>query len=159
MKDFSQSFNGILAETYHNALLMEETKRKYSNGGFSFRDRNAVSFLRRYPDGIKISDVADYLKISRPSTTTLIKKLEKYGLVEKIAQPRNDRNTLVRLTRKGRLFSTYQRRYRERMASKISDGLSDDEMRVLYEGFCKLNQLFIDSINESEEIHGKGRRK
>lgn len=155
MKDFSRSFNSILAETYHNALLMEETKKKYSRGSFSFRDRNAISFLTRYPGGIKISDVADYLKISRPSATTLIKKLEKYGLVEKIQQPKNERNTLVRLTRRGRLFATFQRRYRERLADKISEGLSDDEMRVLYEGFCKLNQLFVDSVNESEDIHKK----
>ncbi|MDD6191447.1 MAG: MarR family transcriptional regulator [Firmicutes bacterium] len=153
MKDFSQSFNGILIETYHNALLMEETKRKYSSGGFSIRDRNAISYLKKHPEGVKISVVADYLKISRPSATTLIKKLEKYNLVEKISQSGNDRNTLVRLTRKGRLFSTYQRRYRERIADKISDGLTDSEKKVLYEGFCKLNQLFIDSINESERIH------
>ena len=78
MNDFSQKFNRIIAEAYHNVLLMEETKRKYSKASFSFRDRNAIAYLLRYENGRAISDVADYLKISRPSASTLIKKLEKH---------------------------------------------------------------------------------
>lgn len=153
MDDFSRDFNRILTDAYHNALLMEETKRKYSSAGFTFRDRNAVSFLMRFENGTNISNVADYLKISRPSTTTLIKKLEKHGLVERVADPKDDRSTIVKITRKGRLFAMYQTRYRERMAAKVSHELTDEEKEVLYRGLCKLNQFFIDSIEESEEIH------
>ena len=80
MNDFSQKFNRIIAETYHNALLMEETKRKYSTASFSFRDRNAIAYLLRYEKGRTIGQLAEYLKISRPSATILVKKLEKRGL-------------------------------------------------------------------------------
>ena len=59
MKDFSSQFNKIIVEAYHNLLLMEETKRKYSSASFSFRDRNAVDFLLRNPEGTRISDLAD----------------------------------------------------------------------------------------------------
>ena len=153
MKEFTENINRILADTYHNALLMEETKRKYSSAGFTFRDRNAVTFLRNQKGDTRLSELADYLKISRPSTTTLVKKLEKHGLVERVKDPESDRNTLVKLTRKGRLFSRYQLRYRQRMAERVSAGFTQEEREILYKGFCKLNQFFEDSINESEKIH------
>ena len=51
-----------------------------------------------------ISDIASYLRISRPSATVLIKKLDKYGFVRKHPEPGNERQTIVSLTKKGRLF-------------------------------------------------------
>jgi DNA-binding MarR family transcriptional regulator len=153
MNDFSQKFNSILAESYHNALLMEETKRKYSKASFSFRDRNAIAYLLRYPKGRTIGDVAKYLKISRPSATSLIKKLEKHGLIARHADPGNDRNTVVTVTRKGKMFSSYQRQYREEMAQAACEGFSEEEKEVLYKGFCKLNDFFTSSIKASVDKH------
>ena len=153
MDDFSQRFNNIIAETYHNALLMEETKRKYSKASFSFRDRNAIAYLLRYEKGRTIGQVADYLKISRPSATTLIKKLEKHGLITRHTEPGNDRSTVVTVTRKGRMFSSYQRRYREMMAESVCAGFSEEEKEVLYRGFCQLNDFFNASIHASVEKH------
>lgn len=153
MKDFTNDFNKIIADAYHSLLLMEETKKKYSKAGFSFRDRNTITYLKRHEGGVKISEIADYLKISRPSATSLIKKLEKYGLVDKEIDPKNERNTIVSLTRKGELFYVYQRRYRERLADRVCEGFSDKEKEVLYEGFNRLNDFFLESIKESEDIH------
>ena len=153
MNDFSQKFNGILAEAYHNALLMEETKRKYSKASFSFRDRNAIAYLLRYEKGRTVSELAEYLKISRPSATSLVKKLEKHGLVARHSDPVNDRNTVVTVTRKGRMFSAYQRQYREEMAEAACEGFSEEEKEVLYKGFCKLNDFFTDSIKSSVDKH------
>lgn len=153
MDNFTQKFNRILVEAYHNMLLMEEIKRKYSKAGFSFRDRNTIDYLMRFEEGRKISDVADYLKISRPSATALVKKLEKNGLIEKVTDPENERITRVVVTRKGKMFSSYQRGYRERLADRVSENFNEEEQEVLYKGFCELNEFFKDSIRESEEIH------
>lgn len=160
MNDFSQKFNRIIAETYHNALLMEETKRKYSTASFSFRDRNAVAYLLRYEKGRTIGQLADYLKISRPSATTLVKKLEKHGLIRRYTEPGNERSTLVRVTRKGRMFSSYQRRYREDMARAVCEGFTEEEQEILCRGFQQLNDFFAESINASVEKHtGPGKHR
>ena len=34
-----------------------------------------------------------------------------------------------------------------------SGKITEEEKEVLYRGFCKLNDFFIESINESEEKH------
>lgn len=153
MDELKKRLNSVFADGYHNLLLMEETKRKYSSAGFSFRDRTALDFLVNNPEGRPVSDVADYLKISRPSTTTLIKKLEKNGLVTKVPDPYNNRSTIVKVTRKGRLYSRYQSQYRDDMMSLVVEGMSDEEKEVIYQGFYRLNEFFIASIKESEEKH------
>ena len=155
MNNFETDFNNIIVEVYHNLLRMEETKRKYSKASFSFRDRNALTYLSRHDGGKNISDIASYLRISRPSATVLIKKLDKYGFVRKHPEPGNERQTIVSLTKKGRLFAAFQKRYRKRLTEAICDGLSDDEREALYKGICRMNDFFIDTIEEMEEIHPK----
>ena len=153
MNDSTKKLNDILIDEYHNVLLMEETKRKYSSAGFSFRDRNAVSFIGKFKDGINMSNVADYLKISRPSASVLIKKLEKYGLIDRKTNPSNNRNIIVKVTRKGRLFARYQQRFYERLVNGISKELTEAELAALAKGLLKLNELFTESIEESIKIH------
>lgn len=153
MTDYSSKLRAILTEVYHNALLAEETKRKYSSGNFTFRDRNAVSFIMGFKNGTNISSVADYLKISRPSATMTIKKLEKNGLVERKVDPSNHRNAIVKVTRKGRIYARYQQNYSEEMATALSEDLTPEERDALYEGLCKLNQFFAKTIEASEEKH------
>ncbi len=153
MDDFSQRFNRIIAEAYHNVLLMEETKRKYSKASFSFRDRNAIAYLLRHEEGRTVSELAEYLKISRPSASLLIKKLEKHGLVRRFGLPGNDRSTMVAVTRKGKMFSAYQRQYRELLAERVCAGFTDDEKEILYRGFCQLNDFFEESINDTLNHH------
>lgn len=153
MTDYSSKLRAILTEVYHNALLAEETKRKYSSGNFTFRDRNAVTFIMGFKNGTNISSVADYLKISRPSATMTIKKLEKNGLVERKVDPSNHRNAIVKVTRKGRIYARYQQNYSEEMATALSEDLTPEERDALYEGLCKLNQFFAATIEASEEKH------
>ena len=153
MSDYNSKLNAVLTEAYHNALLAEETKRKYSSGNFTFRDRNAVTFIMGFRNGTNISSVADFLKISRPSATMTIKKLEKNGLVERKVDPSNHRNTIVKVTRKGWIYARYQQKYSEEMAKALCEDLSPEEMDSLYEGLCKLNQFFADTIRESNMKH------
>ena len=112
-----------------------------------------MAYLLRNPEGTRISDLADYLKISRPSATTLVKKLEKYELIERVPKPGNSKVTLLKATRKGKRFSSYQRRYRERLTERVNEEFTDEEKEILYKGFSRLNDFFIESINESEEKH------
>ncbi len=153
MNDFSEKFNHIIAEAYHNVLLMEETKRKYSKASFSFRDRNAIAYLLQYENGRTVSALAEYLRISRPSASSLVKKLEKHGLVRRYGQPGNDRSTMVAVTRKGKMFSAYQRQYRELLAERVCEGMTEEEKEVLYRGFCQLNEFFEESINDTLDHH------
>ena len=139
MDDFTAQFNNILVRAYHNVLLMEETKRKYSRTTTSFRGRNAMEFLYRSENGEKkISEMADYLKISRRKTGR-----------------EDERSTIVSLTRKGRLVTALQTSHRDNAISRICEEFTDEEKQVLYKGFCRLNQMFEDCIDTMENANHK----
>ena len=60
---------------------------------------------------------------------------------------------MVAVTRKGKMFSAYQRQYRELLAERVCEGMTEEEKEVLYRGFCQLNEFFIESINDTLDHH------
>lgn len=156
MDDFTAQFNNILVRAYHNVLLMEETKRKHSRTTTSFRGRNAMEFLYNSENGEKkVSEIAEYLKISRPSATSLIKKLETLDYVRRNIDKDDERSTIISLTRKGRLVTALQIAHRNKVSSQMCAEFTDEEKRVLYKGFCRLNQVFEDCIDTMENANHK----
>lgn len=156
MDDFTAQFNSILVRAYHNVLLMEETKRKHTRTTTSFRGRNAMEFLYKSENGEKkVSEIADYLKISRPSATSLIKKLESLDYVRRSIDKDDERSTIISLTRKGRLVTVLQISHRDDVCSKICAEFTENEKKVLYKGFCRLNEVFEECIDTMENSNHK----
>ncbi len=161
-------YNAVLVRAYHNVLLMEETKRKYSRTTTSFRGRNAMEFIYEAADEGKgcrtQGQIAEYLKISRPSCTTLLDKLEQLGYVERRKDPKDERSVNVYLTRKGRLVTVYQSGHRNDMIDSILAEFTPEERKVLYRGFERMNEVFENCIDVLEENghhhrHPKGATK
>ena len=145
------SLNGVLVRAYHNVLLLEETKRKYSRTTTSFRGRNAMEFIYEAADEGKGSrtpgEIAEYLKITRPSCTTLLEKLESLGYVERRKSHVDERQSDVFLTRKGRLVTVYQSTHRNKMIDATLREFSPKEQEIIYRGFLKLNEVFEECID------------
>lgn len=150
--NFKREFNKILNDAYHSTLLLEEASKKNTSRRLSFRDRNALEFLLEKEDGYSISRLADYLKLTRPSATEMIKKLEKLELVERYKNPqwKDERKKCVRITRKGRLICAIQRQYRNGLAEEILKDLTEEESQAFYKGLAALNECFIKAGKELE---------
>ena len=156
MDDFTIQFNNILVRAYHNVLLMEETKRKHMRTTTSFRGRNAMEFLYKSENGQKkISEIAEYLKITRPSATALIKKLETLDYVTRSTDKDDERSAIISLTRRGRLVTALQVSHRNNISSRICEEFTYEEKQVLYKGFCRLNEVFEECIDTMENTNHK----
>ena len=152
MDEYNIAVNNILVECYHNALQMEEALKKNTRTKLSFRDRNVMEYLLEYPQGRSLSDIADYLRLSRPSATEIIKKLEKLGLVVRFKDKseRDDRKKRVVITKKGRFMCALQRQYRNRLVENITAGLNNEEKEAFYKGLEHLSECFDESVVELE---------
>ncbi len=143
-----EEYSELLIRAYHNVLQLEETKRACSRTTTSFRGRNAMDYIyKASPDGKgsrTVSEIAGFLKITRPSCTSLIEKLEDLGYVQKNVNAEDERSRSVSLTRKGRLITTYQTKHTTDMIYKIMNEFTDDEKLVLIKGFKRLNEVFED---------------
>lgn len=147
-------FNAALVRTYHNALLLEETKRKYSRTSTSFRGRNAMEFIyEAAPEGKGSrtqGEIAAYLKISKPSCTTLLEKLESIGYVERRRSRIDERRSDIFLTRKGRLVTVYQAANRNQVIDATLRDFPPEEQEIIYRGFQKLNEVLEECIRTLE---------
>lgn len=138
-------YSEILTQAYNNVLQLEESKRKYTRTTTSIRGRNAMEFIYGQAAEGKGSrtqrEIADFLKISRPSCTTLIKKLESIGYVERSKGEGDEREVNISLTRKGRLVTVIQCKHRNRIIDGVMSEMSDFEKEIIYKGFTKLNEV------------------
>ncbi|MBR5730374.1 MAG: MarR family transcriptional regulator [Firmicutes bacterium] len=147
-------YNAILVRAYHNVLRLEETKRKYSRTTTSFRGRNAMEFIYEAAQEGKGSrtqgEIAEYLKITRPSCTTLMEKLEGLGYVERRRSQTDERQSDIFLTRKGRLVTVYQSNHRNEMIDATLREFTPEEQEIIYRGFQRLNEVLEQCIDTLE---------
>src|SRR5512145_2323020 len=75
------------------------------------------------PDGIRPSEVAAALGVSRAAATTFIQRLEAKGLVETTPDPDDDRGVRVTLTRRGLEVLLRVGQLERRLAARTIEGI------------------------------------
>ena len=85
MSEFSQKLSDRLREVSMNISQLEEAALSDSGLGLTLSEMHLLGFIYNYEDaygvgaGVKISDIADALSISRPSATVGVKRLCRKG--------------------------------------------------------------------------------
>ena len=62
---------------------------------------DVMAALARYPDGLKMSELSGYLKVSNGNVTGIVDRLTDEGLTLRVSVPNDRRAQLARLTPKG----------------------------------------------------------
>jgi len=154
MGQTTDEFFKTIVTSYHDVLQFEETKKKYSRTTTSFRSRNAMEWL--YKEGDKsCSEIADYLRISRPSATTMINKLEQLNYIYRYPSETDGRSDMVGLTRRGRLVTSYQVGHRDKMLSAVVSEFSQEELEIIHKGFKRLNEVFEGCCEQIEDHYNR----
>ena len=108
-----------------------------------------------YKDGLKISDFAKKLSISKPAATQIISELEKNGLVQKITDQSDKRKTYVKLTDKGDTkFFEIQKKHLEMfngVAEKFDDNDFNEFIRLIEKFNLFLDDYLADQNNSERE--------
>ncbi len=144
MQDFPHMLNSMLVEVYHNILRVEEEFLKNNNRiNLSIREMHLIECVgMNKEEGKTVSEIADYLKVARPSVTVAVNKLEKKGYLEKQGCRTDGRIVRVRLSREGRKVDAYHRQYHMNMVREIEKEFSKEEQELLIRTIVKLNNFF-----------------
>jgi len=78
-----------------------------------------------------LSELADRLKITKPSTTALIDKLENRGYLIKVKSDTDRRSAHVHLTSKGENAGQLHEKVHHAIAKQLSNNLTDSEKEIL----------------------------
>lgn len=92
--------------------------------GLSHRAHTALQAVDQGgPDGIRPSEIATQLGVSRAAATTFIQRLEAKALVETTPDPDDDRGVRVALTRRGLEVLLRAGQLQRRLAARAIEGM------------------------------------
>lgn len=99
----------------------------------------------------RITDLAVIERVTQPAMTSLVTALEKSGLAERRADPRDQRVVLVALTSAGAEYLRYRRRAAAETFARLIDKLSPADAEALVAATAALRRL-----NELDDAAGSG---
>jgi DNA-binding MarR family transcriptional regulator len=114
-------------------LMAEQESQAFQQEGFSELSMRQVTHLEAiirlgHPS---FGELAQTLRITRPSVTAIVGKLIRAGYVEKVQDPEDHRSFHIVLTVKGRAFTKVHQSMHRRIARALTSSLDSDEVKQL----------------------------
>ena len=89
---------------------------------------DVMAALYRYPNGLKMSELSDHLRVSNGNVTGILDRLTEEGLALRVAIPGDRRAHLACLTPKGRAVFADLAEFHENWINDLLQGLSKEEV-------------------------------
>lgn len=100
----------------------------------------ALRAISRFPAGLKMSDLADRLRIARRSATSVVDELADRALVTRRADPADRRSVIVASTPRGRdVVEAWDRQWRQ-AATRTLGRLSRSDLATLRELLRRIDE-------------------
>nr|WP_212752849.1 MarR family transcriptional regulator [Streptococcus hyovaginalis] len=139
-----KEINDYLVGIFNNVLIIEEASLKTSRfSDVSIKEMHTIDQIGNTPNATP-SDIAKALMVTLGTVTTSLNKLEQKGYIIRTRSNVDRRVVHLTLSQKGRLLYRLHQKFHMNMVKKITDGLDDDEFRVMERGLKNLNQFLED---------------
>ncbi len=149
MDAFEEQLSRVFLNSYHALGKLERTLASAGRGSrlsaaelYLLEAVAAVAAETNGP-GACVSELSEYMEISLPTVTAAVNKLQAKGYVKKSKVAKDARMVLVCLTRAGRRAERARLYFHRRLVRAVTNGLSQDEKRVLLKCVGKL-ELFLE---------------
>ncbi|HUO50579.1 MAG TPA: MarR family transcriptional regulator [Candidatus Paceibacterota bacterium] len=86
-----------------------------------------------------MQEIAKHLRVTAPSATSLVGKLQRLGWVERTSSPKDKRTVQIVLSKKGHIELTRYRAQSRTIMQKVFGGLSDNDLRDLRRIFAAVS--------------------
>ena len=117
-----------------SSVIEDEIRRKLRREFEGTLPRfDVMSALARYPDGLKMSQISELLRVSNGNVTGIVDKLAEEGLAIRVPVPGDRRAALVQLTPKGGETFKIQAAAHESWVDDLLGGLSPQDIEIMSE--------------------------
>jgi DNA-binding MarR family transcriptional regulator len=96
-------------------------------------------------DGLRMGELAERARLSKQTMTEMVRRLERDGLVERRADPRDGRASLIFLTARSRAFEPIAERVLAELDRLVRRRLADERVDELKAGLRELVRLGADN--------------
>ncbi|MEZ9057720.1 MarR family winged helix-turn-helix transcriptional regulator [Vibrio pelagius] len=100
-------------------------------GQLSFNEYDYLKVIEAAKEPIRLTDLAEEMQVTKPSATTMVQRLERKGLVERMPSPEDARSKLVVLTAKAETGLEEESKIYQVMANTLESQLSEQEIEQL----------------------------
>ena len=145
MPMFSAELNELLVEIYRNIQILEESELKKNRLNLSISEMHLIELIAK-EEGMTVSEIAQRLKVTKPSVTVAVNKLVQKGYCEKRRTEDDGRAVRVALTQAGKKVEAFHRRCHRSMIREISDDLTEEEKADLLRTMSRINSYFKTKI-------------
>ena len=143
MDEFEKQLNALLVDAFNQILRLEETSLRSSLGtSITVAEAHILDVVGKHNGTITVSEIAATLKITAPTVTVALKKLERKGFVTKTACAEDARRFFIGLTRNGEKVYRVHAFFHKKMIENIGSSLTDAEKDALLSAVTKLNVFF-----------------
>lgn len=158
MDRFSIELNELLVGTYRSIVKVEEAMLKsLSRDQLSISEMHMLEGISKGgEDGRTITSLAQEMKITLPSVTMTVKKLEKKGYVTKERDGSDGRMVCVKLSRIGHRAEIAHRYFHRHMIKTITASIPKEEQAVLLRALGNLQTFLADKASELEGGNARG---
>ena len=112
-----------------SSLIEDEVRRRLRNDcNWTLPRFDVMSALARKPDGLKMGEISQLLRVSNGNVTVVVDKLAEEGLALRVAVPGDRRANLIRLTPKGQALFAEHAEAHESWINKLLGGLNADDI-------------------------------
>lgn len=102
-------------------------------------------------DGMTVSAIAAALDVTPPAVSRSLKSLESRGLVTRETNLINRRNTMVRLTEKGRELLEDSRRQMDTVMERVNEKMGEERKNQLCELLSEMTEIIENYVTEKGE--------
>ena len=95
MSGFSAKANELLVEIYRNVQILEQNELKKQRLNISINEMHMIELIAKGKTGMTVSEIAQQLKVTKPSVTVAVNKLGQKGYCEKQRLPGDGRAVQV----------------------------------------------------------------
>lgn len=100
-------------------------------GQLSFNEYDYLKVIEAAKEPIRLTDLAEEMLVTKPSATTMVQRLERKGLVERMPCPEDARSKLVVLTAKAETGLEEESKIYQVMANTLESQLTEQEAKQL----------------------------
>lgn len=147
MSAFEENLNGLLVDTFNYILKYEEKSlRAISDMPVTVTEAHILEAIGKKGGSASVSEISALLKVTLPTATVAIKKLEKKGFIAKAPCTEDGRRSIVSLTPLGMKVDRAHGIFHRRMVKDISREFTDSEKEVLLSAIRKLSVFFKEKV-------------
>ncbi len=121
-----------------------------AHGFTDFRAAFHPVFQWCQPEGSRLTELAEWAGVTKPSMSEIVDVLVRLGYVERVPDPRDRRASLIRRTERGWEIKRIARETVEAVQEEWRQAMGEDEFARLLNGLRQLTRLVLEPTHRVE---------